>query len=137
MIEHGVHGATATSDALAGTTWEILSVDAQPVAGGDAAMIAFGHDGRVSGSTGVNHLTASYSVTSEYLTFGPLATSRRAGVAELMDQEHRIVASLAGMCPFRLSARSMWIDGPLGRVELAAVGVSPESDDEGGAGPDR
>ena len=41
--------------------------------------MTFGHDGRVSGSTGVNQLTASYSLTPEYLTFGPMATTRRAG----------------------------------------------------------
>ena len=43
-------------------------------------VVTFGHDGRVSGSTGVNQLTASYNVTPEYLTFGPMATTRRAGL---------------------------------------------------------
>ena len=122
MIEHGVPGATATKDALAGSAWEILSVDGQAIAGVDAVVISFGHDGRVSGSTGVNQLTASYSVTADYVTFGPLATSRHTGAPVLMDQEHRIVASLAGMCPFRLGARNLSIDGPYGRVEMVAAG---------------
>ena len=113
-------GPNATSDALAGTQWEILTIDGDPTTASDTPLVVtFGHDGRVSGNTGVNQLTASYSLTHDYLTFGPLATTRRAGPPELMEQEHRIVASLAGMCSYHLDARSLSIDGPLGRVELA------------------
>ena len=43
-----------------------------------------------------------------------------------MAQEHRIVASLAGMCSYRLDPRSLIIDGPLGRVELANTVPPPE-----------
>ena len=127
MTESGGGGPNATSDALAGTQWEILSIDGQSVEAADEPLlISFGHDGRVSGSTGVNQLTASYSLTADYLTFGPLATTRRAGSPALMEQEHRVVASLAGMCPFRLDPRTLWVDGPLGRVELANTRPPPE-----------
>lgn len=127
MTVYGGGGPTATSDALAGTQWELLAIDGRPVlAGEDPLRITFGHDGRVSGTTGVNQLTASYSLTPDYLTFGPLATTRRAGPPELMAQEHRIVASLAGMCSYRLDPRSLIIDGPLGRVELANTRPPPE-----------
>jgi heat shock protein HslJ len=119
MTELGSTGPNATSDALAGTQWEIRSIDGQPTTVGDEPLIVtFGHDGRVSGTTGVNQLTASYSLTPEYLTFGPLATTRRAGPPEMMEQEHRVIASLAGMCSYRLDSRSLSIDGPFGRVEL-------------------
>jgi heat shock protein HslJ len=119
MSEIGGTGPTATSDALAGSQWELRSIDGQPLIGGDGPLvITFGHDGRVSGTTGVNQLTASYSLTPEYLTFGPLATTRRAGPPELMEQEHRIVSSLAGMCSYRLDPWSLSIDGPFGRVDL-------------------
>lgn len=134
MTEPGGSGPTATSDALAGTRWEILTIDGQAiVGGGEPLVVAFGHDGRVSGTTGVNQLTASYSLTPEYLTFGPLATTRRAGPPELMEQEHRVVASLAGMCPFRLDARSLSIKGPLGRVELTNTNPPPEPEPPGPA----
>jgi len=122
MTELGGTGPTATSDALAGTQWEILAIDGQAVVPTDPPLVVtFGHDGRVSGTTGVNQLTASYSLTAEYLTFGPLATTRRAGPSELMEQEHRVIASLAGMCSYRLDARSLSIDGPLGWVDLATT----------------
>ena len=119
-------GPTATSDALAGTEWVLQTIDGEPVAAGDGSVvIQFGHDGRVSGSTGMNQLTASYSLTPEYLTFGPLATTRRAGSPELMEQEHRVVASLAGMCPYRLEPYTLVLDGPMGRVELVSTTPRP------------
>jgi heat shock protein HslJ len=126
MTESGGGGPNATSDVLAGTQWEILSIDGQPVVADEPLLLSFGHDGRVSGTTGINQLTASYSLTADYLTFGPLATTRRAGPPELLEQEHRVVASLAGMCPFRLDPRTLWINGPLGRVELANTRPPPE-----------
>ncbi len=139
MSEPRAGGPNATSDALAGTQWEILMIDEEPVIVGEAPLvITFGHDGRVSGTTGVNQLTASYSLTAEYLTFGPLATTRRAGPPELMAQERRVVASLAGMSPFRLAARTLSIDGPMGRIELATTDplpAGPAPGDEPGSDP--
>ena len=123
MTEPGASGPTATSDALAGTQWRLerIAGDALP----EPVLVAFGHDGRVSGSTGLNHLTASYSVTAEYLTFGPLATTRRSGSAAEMEHEHRVVASLAGMCPFRLTADALTFEGPIGTVELVTTAARP------------
>lgn len=121
MMEPRLGGPNATSDALAGTQWEIVTIDGAPVHGEPALTITFGHDGRVSGSTGLNHLTASYSLTADYITFGPLATTRRSGPPERLAQEHLVVASLAGMCSYRLDSAHLAIDGPLGRVELAGT----------------
>jgi heat shock protein HslJ len=126
MTDPDVTGPTATSDALAGSEWAIVRLGDAPVLDADQPLvIAFGHDGRVSGSTGVNQLTASYSLTAEYLTFGPLATTRRAGTPELMEQEHLVVQSLAGMCSFELTAHTLSIDGPIGRVDLVSTAPLP------------
>jgi heat shock protein HslJ len=132
-------GPTATSDVLAGTSWEIRRIDRTDVVSGDGEpmVLAFGHDGRVSGSTGVNRLTASYNVTPEYLTFGPMATTRRAGPAELMAQEHQVVGSLAGMCRYRLTAATLELDGPYGPVELERYGPpTPPADGSDARGVD-
>jgi heat shock protein HslJ len=131
MTEPDGPGPTATSDALAGTEWEIVRLADEPVRPADAPLLlAFGHDGRVSGTTGVNQLTASYSLTAEYLTFGPLATTRRSGPPEQMEQEHRLVQSLAGMCPFGLTSHTLTIEGPLGLVELISTTPLPERPSE-------
>ena len=131
---HG--GPPATSELLAGTRWRITAIDGTPVRDSEVLGVDFGHDGRASGSTGVNQFTASYSVTAEYLTFGPLATTRRTGPPELLEQETRVIQSLAGMCPYRLETDGLRFDGPLGRVELRstvpaalATTVLPPSDD--------
>jgi heat shock protein HslJ len=119
-------GPAATSDALAGTEWSIASIEGRPIVAHDAPLVvAFGHDGRVSGTTGVNQLTASYSLTDEYLTFGPTATTRRAGSPEAMEQEQRVLAALAGMCPYRLSTHLLVVEGPLGVVELVSTAPVP------------
>jgi heat shock protein HslJ len=126
MTEADGVGPTATSDALAGTEWAIVRLAEAGVLDADQPLIlAFGHDGRMSGSTGVNQITASYSLTADYLTFGPLATTRRAGTPEQMEQEQRLVASLAGMCPFQLTHHTLTIDGPLGRLELVSTTPLP------------
>ena len=122
-------GPTATSDALAGTEWAIVRLADEPVDEADAPLVlAFGHDGRVTGNTGINQLTASYSLTADYITFGPLATTRRSGDPERMEQEHRLVQSFAGMCPFRLTTHTLSIEGPLGMVELISTTPLPEPD---------
>jgi heat shock protein HslJ len=121
MTDLGASGPTATSDALAGTQWRLERIAGEALP--QPVVVAFGHDGRVSGSTGLNHLTASYSVTAEYLTFGPLATTRRSGSTVELEHEHRVVASLAGMCAFRLTAEVLSFEGPIGTVEL--VSTSP------------
>jgi heat shock protein HslJ len=119
-------GPTATSDALAGTEWAIVRIADVAVDESEGSLLlAFGHDGRVSGTTGINQLTASYSVTAEYLTFGPLATTRRSGSPEQMEQEHRLVQALAGMCPFAVTAHTLTIEGPLGLVELVTTTPLP------------
>ncbi len=129
MTDGGSQGPTATSDALAGTQWSIARLDGIDLtAAGEPLRLAFGHDGRVWGTSGVNEITASYSLTADYVTFGPLATTRRAGEPELMEQEHRLVASLAGMCPFHLTAHTLSIDGPLGRLELVSTSPPPAAE---------
>lgn len=118
----GSSGAPATSDVLAGSAWVVASIDGEPVTGLEPVTVEFGHDGRVTGSTGVNRFTASYSVSAAYLTIGPMATTRRGSEEGPMAQEQRVVASLAGMCSFELGEGHLAIDGPMGWVELSAAG---------------
>jgi heat shock protein HslJ len=121
--------SAATSDALAGTQWQITELDGAPVTESeDALLVGFGHDGRVSGSTGVNQFTASYSMNATYVTFGPMALTRRAGPPELAAQEAVIVGSLAGACTYHLERTRLVVDGPSGAVQLRAVGRAPDPD---------
>ena len=121
-------GPAATSDLLAGTRWQITSIDGTPAVGrrGPRGRLRARRPG-VREAPGCNRFTASYSVTAEYLTFGPLATTRRAGPPELVEQEGRVVQSLAGMCSYRFDGASLLIDGPAGsrRAGEHAPGPGP------------
>ena len=108
----------ATSNRLAGTRWQIVAINGISALDGPSLRVEFGHDGRVSGSTGVNGFSASYNVTANYLTVGPVATTRRDGPSALVHQARRVVHSFAGMCSYRCAGETLSIDGPLGRVEL-------------------
>ena len=122
--------ATPTSDLLAGSHWEISGVGGAAVVRPEAPLpIRFGHDGRVSGSTGINQFTASYSVNATYLTFGPMALTRRAGPPDLSAQEAAIVGALAGACSYRLEGGRLLVDGPSGALELTAIDRAPAPGD--------
>ena len=128
--------ATPTSDLLAGSRWEISRVGGAAIVPPEEPLpIRFGHDGRVSGSTGINEFTASYSVNATYLTFGPMALTRRAGPPELSAQEAAIVGALAGACTYRLEGGRLLVDGPSGALELTSVDPVPASGDPGNDPP--
>jgi len=120
-------GAMATSDVLAGRVWLGESIDGSRLGGDEPVTLEFGHDGRVSGSTGVNRYTASYAVAGDSVTFGPLAVTRREGSAAAIEQEHKVVGSLAGRCPFHLEGEDLVFDGPLGVVRCRPLGRAPVS----------
>lgn len=109
-------GSMATSDVLAGGRWLVDSIDGAVVLPGFDVTMEFGHDGRVSGSTGVNQYTASYTVAGGSVMFGPLAMTRRDGPPEAVAQERVVVGSVAGRCPFRLDEGVLVLEGPFGVV---------------------
>jgi heat shock protein HslJ len=86
---------------LEGTSWNAVEVNGTAIAGDVAAterrpQLAFGADGRVSGSDGCNRLTGPYTVKdSNGLAFGPLAGTRMAcpGTDELAS---RFLSALQG-----------------------------------------
>lgn len=76
-----------------------ISLQLRAVATGDTRKLA------VSGHAGVNHYTGSASHDPEQrrLQFGPLASTRRAGPAELMAFEQAYLARLAAVVSHELN----------------------------------
>lgn len=65
----------------------------------------FTGDGRITGSTGCNNLSGSYTATSTTITFAPLVTTRRACLAPALNaQETRFTTALQGEMTWRLTA---------------------------------
>lgn len=89
---------------LAGTSWTLVSIGGVPVVEGSGPHLTFGADGNASGSTGCNSMSGTYATDGAALTFGPLATTRMACEANLMNQETAVLQALAGVSGWEIDA---------------------------------
>lgn len=74
---------------LAGTQWAFPGE-----VGKTARLIQFRSEGKVGGFTGCNRFTGSYSQDGFALTIGPLATTRRACLPDVMKREQQFLVML-------------------------------------------
>ncbi|MBO9406649.1 META domain-containing protein [Shimia sp. R9_1] len=68
-------------------SWLVVVMNGEVVQSERVPQIEFDADGRVSGSSGCNRFTGSYTRTGDRLSFGPLASTRMACSDELNAQE--------------------------------------------------
>lgn len=87
--------AGALAADLAGTGWLPVEVAGAKVPQGVAAGVRFGADGTVSGSSGCNRFTASYALDVDAISFGPVASTRRACPGPVMAFETVFLGALA------------------------------------------
>ncbi len=88
-----------TSSHLEGSVWTIRSVRADgtmvPVeAGFRPAMVAFGDDGRFSGSTGCNNFFGQFAEVDAGVVSGPIGSTMMMCPDPLMVQERRVLSAL-------------------------------------------
>lgn len=74
---------------LAGTSWQIDSVNGLPVSGPDAALSFDGQT--LSGSAGCNQFSAPYVIDGMAVSFGPARSTRMACEPERMGQERALL----------------------------------------------
>ena len=68
-------------------------VNGVPIVGGRTLTLRLGPGGQASGNSGCNSFTTSYTLASrERIDFGPVASTRMACAAEIMEQEARFLA---------------------------------------------
>ena len=80
---------------LAGTSWRLVELNGQPVAGTEPLTLSFGTEGQVSGYGGCNQFSGPYTQSGASLRFGPLASTRRACLEPaLSEQETAYFAAL-------------------------------------------
>jgi len=95
-----------STTALAGPTWRVTGYNngtggvVSTVSGTEISMV-FGDDGRVSGNSGCNMFNGSYMLSGSSLSFGPLATTRRACVSEEANQQEQLFLAALGDLLFR------------------------------------
>jgi heat shock protein HslJ len=75
------------NQSLAATSWWVEDISGRGVIDMTHTTIEFDTDGRVSGDTGCNRYFGSVVFTGQEISFGPLAGTRKACAASLMDQE--------------------------------------------------
>ena len=91
--------------ALSGGTWTVEDLNRGGVIDNTVLTLNFTENGRVTGSTGCNSLSGSYTATGTTLTFSPLAMTRRACVAPALNaQEAKFSKTLQGEMAWRLTA---------------------------------
>ncbi len=81
-------------------SWLVEDIDGRGVIDNAQTTVEFGADGAVSGSTCVNRYSGKASIDGNKLSFGPLATTRKAGPPALMDQEQKFSTALGTVAAF-------------------------------------
>jgi heat shock protein HslJ len=88
----------SAANPLGGQEWKLTKLNGEPIEQHDGAeppSLKFDAEKEaVSGSTGVNRLMGTYEVDANKLRFGGLATTKRAGPPQLMEQEQEFVNAL-------------------------------------------
>jgi heat shock protein HslJ len=106
--------------ALAGTSWKLESIDGAPPAPGSHATLELAADGRASGDASCNRFTGTWSQSTSALTFGRMASTRRACPPPLGDQERRFLKALEAAARYRLDGQRLLIDGAGGRLAFVS-----------------
>ena len=113
--------------ALVGPTWRVTGINngmeavVSTVAGTQVSMI-FGDDGRVSGDTGCNMYNGAYTLSGASITFGPLATTRRACLSDDANrQEQQFLAALANTAVYELNGDRLTFRDNAGATQITAV----------------
>jgi heat shock protein HslJ len=98
----------AQSQTLAGTSWRASGINngkggVTSVVLGSEVTIAFGPDGRASGSAGCNSFTAGYETSALQVRFtAPASTRRMCASEEVMRQEQAFLAALPTVATMRI-----------------------------------
>jgi len=98
--------------------WLVEDIGGRGVIDRARSTIAFDDQGRVSGSGGCNQFNGPVAIQESSLTFGPLASTRRACTGALMDQEDRFFAALDAARSYRYDGSFLLLFNEPGDVLL-------------------
>lgn len=89
---------------LAGTQWQVVEWADRPSAPITAALTAnFSDQGRLSGSGGCNNFLAPYQTTGDVLTIGLIASTLRACIIDVSQQESAYFAALQNVRRYQIN----------------------------------
>lgn len=97
--------------------WRVRSIAGSPVPDGVTVTMEFGADGRVSGRSGCNRYTGSFTQAGETLELSQLAGTRMACPPLQMDVEQRFFTAVGQVTGLRLSdSRELVLSGSAGTL---------------------
>jgi heat shock protein HslJ len=115
---------------LAGTEWTASGINngkggVASLVAGSAVTLAFGVDGRASGSAGCNRYTASYESARDTLKFGAAAATRMmCATAGVMEQEQAFLNALGEVATFRMEGDRLELRGADGALAASFRSVT-------------
>jgi heat shock protein HslJ len=110
-------GASPAQPSLDSTTWRLVELAGTPAIDGDrGARLTFLGDG-ITGTTGCNRLSGTFTRSGEELRFGPAATTRMACVDPRLNQQERdFLAALGATDRHRVAGDTLVLLGRSGPV---------------------
>ena len=87
--------------------WTVEAIGGAALAGEKHADITFTADHRAHGTTGCNRFMGGFTLDGAALRFGPVAGTRMACEAPLMDQEQRFHAALEAVHGWRMDGATL------------------------------
>jgi heat shock protein HslJ len=116
-----------STTALVGPIWQATSYNngiagvVTTVPGSEVSMV-FSDDGRVSGNGGCNAFNGPYTLSGSSITFGPLATTRRACPSEAINlQEQRFLAALTASTNYEIAGDRLTLRDADRATQIIAV----------------
>jgi heat shock protein HslJ len=85
----------AAGPKLAGTSWLVETVGGRAVLAETELTLRFGGNDQITGNAGCNSFHGEFRLSGESLSFGPLASTRKACPEGILDQEAGYLAALA------------------------------------------
>lgn len=116
--------AEAQDDRLTGP-WLVEDIGGAGVLDNARTTIVFEADGRVFGSGGCNRYRARAQIGAQSLQIGPAATTRKACVPALMNQEGRFFAALTKVRSHLLEGGFLFLRNESGETLLRLTRASP------------
>lgn len=140
MASASAQGADADID---GTAWLVEDIAGHGVIDRAQTTLSFDAAGRISGSTGCNRYTGVATRDGAALRFGQLATTKRACVPALMDQEQKFSQAMQDVRSYAVAANGLlYLNGENGASLLRfasmpgdALGMSGSASPDAVAAP--